>query len=223
MATIQIRDTEPEFSVERDEQGDVILTLYADGQTITLNTGGSQDDAGNLSRQLSRAGDQVDDILEDWQDMPDPYRDGFISIDGRRGAWFVSLEGNARGDQKHGYPSEQIAAYELARAMADDGAFPNAWAEGEHGPTTRDINDQIRAFHDEGGDKLRTLPGAIYQPGDVVIASDEEWRTWVVAGDYGDVPAGGLGIMLHTLGDPDVTMFRETHDNLTRDPDDTDN
>lgn len=129
-------------------------------------------------------------------DSPDPGGDGFVTLG--RNDWEVRLEGIERGR----YPKYEMAVYQLARVMAETGSFPACWAEGEHGPSSRLIDDEVRAFHDAGGDGLLPLPGARFAPGDLVIDTDGGWPCQVIF-DYGTA----IGVHVHAQGDPDVTMI----------------
>jgi hypothetical protein len=121
--------------------------------------------------------------------------DNYVTLD--RGRYYVSL-GGANGispdsQPRNGYPDPQVAIYELAKLMAERGEFRAAWMEGEHGPSSRSIDDEVRAFHDTGGDQLLPLDGVQYEPGDEVRSND---GTWEVICDYGT-----LGVWLGVAGD----------------------
>jgi hypothetical protein len=136
---------------------------------------------------------------EDDEDGPDPEGDGFVSLGTEPGgavSWHVQLAGECHGS----YPRYEFAVYQLARAMTLADRFPAAWAEGEHGPSSRPIDDEVRRHHDtELGEILLPLPGARFAPGDEVIDSDGGWPCTVIF-DYGDP-----GVHVHAQGDPDVT------------------
>lgn len=142
------------------------------------------------------------------EDVPRPDDDGFVSLD--RDGYHVSLAASHRGV----YPTREIAVYELARNMASMGHFPPAWIEGEHGPAAESIDDEVRAFHDENGDQVKPLPGVRFEPGDLVTVDNDDWKSWVVTADYGH-----LGLILHTEGDPSVTIRTRTELVHPRTPD----
>nr|BFE56385.1 hypothetical protein GCM10020063_009110 [Dactylosporangium thailandense] len=191
MTRLDLRDTQPEFAVQRHPDGDVRLQVRAAGVDVYITIGDLYDDVSLLAASLHHLADDVDeDILDGWQDTPDEF-DGYISFD--RGRYHVSLEGKRVGD----YPSREVAEIELARAMADGGVFPNAWCITDHGNLVA-IDDDIRRWHDEGGDQLASLPGVQYRPGDRVRYADGDWPYRVV-GDWG--PAG---VEIHTDGDPSI-------------------
>jgi hypothetical protein len=191
MTRLDLHDAQPEFAVHRHPDGDVQLQIRAAGADVHITIGDRYDDVSLLAASLHHLADDVDeDILDGWQDTPDEF-DGYITFD--RGRYHVSLDGTRVGD----YPSQDAAEIELARAMADGGVFPNAWCITDHG-TTVAINDDIRRWHDEGGDQLTPLPGVQYQPGDRVWYADVDWPYRVV-GDWG--PAG---VEIHTDGDPSI-------------------
>lgn len=79
--------------------------------------------------------------------------------------------------------------------MATAGVFPNAWFITEHGNHVA-IDEDIRRWHDQGGDRMAPLPGVQYRPGDRVRYADICWPYRVV-GDWG--PAG---VEVHPDGDP---------------------
>jgi hypothetical protein len=159
--------------------------------------------------------DAIVDLLRTARDegyLPDPDEDedydgpaesdGFVSLGTGAGgvlSYHVMLEGVCCGN----YPTNDIAVYELAKAMSASGSFPAAWMEGEHGPGVRSIDGEVRQYHDEGGTGLLPLPGVRFEPGDLVVIAGEDWNPWVVIGDYGD----NLGLYVHTQGDRDVTMI----------------
>lgn len=179
----------PEFDVERNDDGDVVLTIKTeDGDTVRINIGCFYDSAEGLETALRDAADAIKtNILTDWEDTPDEY-DGWVS-EGRDG-YYVSLEGIPRRNTRHGYASRDIAVYELAQAMADAGCFPNAWYSNERG-NTENIGEEVRKHHDAGGSSMLPLEGVEYEEGDAVIYSDPAWP-WIVDKDYGQ-----LGVVIH--------------------------
>jgi hypothetical protein len=189
-----------------DEGGDVTLVLKTDEGRIRVRVGRTSEDADRLAEALGKAHVSAAKVAEDWDDRPDEY-DAYVSVD--RGRWYVRLEGvEAPGQPRRGYPSRGIAVYELARAMADMGAFPVAWVEGTDW-APEGIDAEVRAFHDEGGDKLLPLPGVLYEPGDEVLYQDSVFE---VVRDYGT----GIGVWIQIPRDPEAGDDPVTpHDQLT--------
>lgn len=144
------------------------------------------------------------------EDAPRPDDDGFVSLD--RNGYHVSLAASHRGV----YPTREIAVYELARAMAGDEEFTSAWVTGEHGPALESIDNEICAYYQFTGSEgtLRPLPGVRFEPGDLVTVDNDDWKSWVVAADYGH-----LGLILHTKGDSSVTIRTRTELVHPRTPD----
>ena len=190
-AAITVYDDEPEFVVDRDPQGEVTLTIHADGSTIRVNVGRLHASVSLLAQSLHHLADDVDaDILDGWYEVPEE-GDAYISFD--HGRYHVSLEGVPVGD----YPSQDVAELELARAMVTGGVFPPAWFINDHG-NYDDINENIRRWHDDAGDAMAPLAGVQYQPGDRVAYTGIDWPC-VVISDWG--PAG---VEIHTAGDPSI-------------------
>ena len=188
---LDLHDAQPEFAVHRQPDGDVQLQVRADGVDVRITIGSRYDDVSLLAASLHHLADDVDeDILDGWQDTPDEF-DAYISFD--RGRYHVSLQGSRVGD----YPSREVAEIELARAMVDAAVFPNAWCITDHGNYVA-IDEDIRRWHDDGGDRMAPLPGVQYQPGDRVRYADADWPYRVV-GDWG--PAG---VEVHPDGDPTI-------------------
>lgn len=67
-----------------------------------------------------------------------------------RGRYVVSLEGSDCGV----FDDRDDAELALAQAMVDAGCFPDAFFVNDRGNWHR-IDDDIRALHDDGGDKMR--------------------------------------------------------------------
>jgi hypothetical protein len=194
----------PSIQVTRteDEYGEVIMKITTEGgspgEAIEFHCGAGQVDADCLRGELESAHEAADDIFSDWEDLPDE-TDGSVTED--RGGYIVTLEGrNPEGMPRGGYPSRDIATYELARLMADSGYFPNTWYFNERGNYDM-TNEEVRAFHDERGDKLLSLPDAEYEEGTRVWL-DQEGYPYVVDHDY-----GAMGIVIHVSGDPSITEF----------------
>jgi hypothetical protein len=191
----------PSFKIEKDESGDVVLTITDDtdpSSEIIIHTGSGYTGAEELADALDTLNDDMRDIITNWEDSPDE-EDGYISF--YNGKYCVSLSGNQVGQ----YPSRDIAEYELAKAVIETGYYPNCWLEGERGG--HDLLDLSR-FTDEQ-DNLKPLEGVQYGAGDDVTVSEplSDWSSWVVDGDYGT-----LGLLLHIDGDPSVTLFVEHED-----------
>jgi hypothetical protein len=206
MGEVTLYDTEPEFGIQRDEDGDVTLTIQAEGTTIRLGVGRIYDSASLLAQSLHHLAEDLDeDILDGWKDVPD---DGDAYITAERGRYWVSLEGTRVGD----YPSQDVAELELARAMVAGGVFPNAWFVNDRG-NTEDINDHVRRWHDEGGDAMAPIDGVQYQPGDRVRYAGMDWPH-IVVGDWGP-----SGVEIHTAGDPSIRAHVTDRDELQPDTD----
>jgi hypothetical protein len=206
MGEVTLYDSEPEFGVDRDEAGDVTLTIRADHTTIRLSVGRVYDSASLLAQSLHHLADDVDEeILDGWQDVPDE-GDAYITM--QRGRYWVSLDGTRVGD----YPSQDVAELELARAMVDGGVFPNAWLVSDHG-NTLSVNDNVCRWHDQAGDAMVPLDGVQYQPGDRVRYTPVDWP-YIVVGDWG--PAG---VEIHAVGDPSIHAHVTDRDELRPDTD----
>lgn len=201
-----IGDDQLRFTVERSDDGDgsIILTITANGDRITINAGHSQDDAADLAARLGDLRSDAKSIADDWEDRPEK-EDGyaFHSPDG----WYARLDGKQYPEGRHGFALQDIAMYELAKAMAEAEYRPNTWHENERGITTM-INDEILKYYDDAG-QLKPLAGIRYEQGAIVSVAGDDWPTWVVDGDYGD-----MGVMIHTQGDPDISTLA-THNQLT--------
>lgn len=202
MARFSLYDPEPGFSVNRSEAGDVVLQIRTTDVTIDLDVGGNSGNAESLRDALAAVAASLTGILAEWEDVPAEW-DGYVSPD--RGGWYVQLSGKRVGSDQYGFPTLDIAIYRLAEAMAEAGEFGNAWAEGEHGPTTRSINDEVRAFHDEGGDQMKPLEGVRYAEGDLVEA-DTGWPMRV------DRDYGPMGVMIYADGDSSVREYVKHED-----------
>src|SRR6266511_24821 len=193
MATVDLYDEEPEFGVERHADGDVELTIRADGTRIRITIGRWYDNASLLGESLRHlAEDVADNIVERWEDLPDE-ADAYLSV--HDGQYHVRLDGIQVGD----YPSQTIAEIEMARAMAHHGVFPPAWLVNDHGIVC-DINEHIRRWHNAGGDGMAPIEGVQYRPGDAVWYGERDWPYRVV-GDW-----GAAGVELHTLDDPSIRL-----------------
>jgi hypothetical protein len=189
-----------------DERGDVMLIIRTDDGTVRVRIGRTADDADRLAEALARALTQATSMGEDWYNLPDE-NDGYVSLN--RGRYYVTFGGKSpAGQPRNGYPKPDIAIYELAKMMAEAGEFPPAWMEGEHGPSSREINAEVRAFHDAGGDQMRPLEGVRYEPGDEVRSDD---GTWEVIRDYGE-----LGVWLGVYGDRSAGERFTTHELVER-------
>ena len=193
------------------EDGDITLTIDTDDGEITIDCGRFQVDADQLRGELELALVQAREILNDWEDRPDE-GDGYVTEE--RGEFLPSLSGKRLWKGRHGFPSREIAVYELARAMAEAGYYPNAWYVNERGNTDA-IDDAVGAWHGDDG-KLKPLPGVRHEAGDTVSLAGDDWPTWTVDADYGD-----MGVMVRTQGDPDVRTLA-SHDDLSPYGDDDD-
>jgi len=206
MTRLYLHDTKPEFGVHRNPDGDVELRVRAGGVSVRITVGNLYEDVSLLAESLRHLAEDVEeDILDGWQDTPDEF-DAYITFD--RGRYHVSLEATRVGD----YPSREVAEMELARAMVAAGVFPNAWLINDHG-NHLDINDDIRRWHDAGGDQMAPIPGVQYQPGDRVWTTDMDWP-YIVVGDW-----GLAGVEIHTEGDPSIRAHVTDRDELRPDTD----
>ncbi len=199
-----------EFSVEHsDENEEIVFILEAGDDTVRLIAGGSATDAADLASQLRSAAEDADTIADDWEETPDQETDGIVyeTSDG----YTIDLEGAALedlGGRVRVFPTQDIAIYELARAMTDRRVCPDAWyvsERGDHEP----IGSHIYTHLIDDEDKLRPPTGAKYSQGDVVSLAGDGWPTWTVDGDYGE-----YGVMIHAQGDPAITHVA-AHDDLT--------
>lgn len=202
MADIDISGIES-INIERecDEDGSILLKIESeDGTTITINCGRFHDDACNLKNLLSSVAHEADTMVTDWEDRPEE-EDGYVGSD--RGRYFVRLssqwwqDGGFRSHSdrivREGYPTLDIAMYELAAAMTATGYFPNTWEEGERGGYD-DIGNAVRAFHDEeGGTDLKPLGGVEYEDDAEVLVNG---MSAYVVKDYGT-----MGIVYVYSGD----------------------
>ena len=69
-AAITMHDDDPEFAVDRDPQGEVALTIHADGSTIRSTVGRRYTSASLLAQSLHHRADDVDaDILDAWYEV----------------------------------------------------------------------------------------------------------------------------------------------------------
>jgi hypothetical protein len=172
----------------------VTLIIRSGNDVIRVRAGRTDEDAGAyLAAKLTLAASQAT-AIQDEDDNSLHESDAYVSIDhGRRGTrYFIKLEGVEPTWPKNGYPDKDVAVYELAAAMAKAGSFPAAWLEGaDWVPET--IDDEVRKFHDAGGDKLLPLAGVEYEPGTLVRSDD---GTWEVIRDY-----GALGVWMGVPGD----------------------
>lgn len=133
---------------------------------------------------MADALEQVDKLH---RDRPPCEWDGIVSED--RGRYYVSCEGSR---DKREYLSLELATRGLAQAMVDAGCFSDAFYVGERGGYWR-IDDEVRAFHDTGGDQMLPEPRI-----GLTFASDGcAWEVVDAAGD--DIDAVAVGDDGHTL------------------------
>lgn len=199
MSRIKFFDPDVKMTVLRASDGDadVKLRIKAEDATIEVNVGHWQDNVQELRDTLAAVMKTLDDdILDGWQDTPEQ-NDGYVTFDD--GAYHVSLDGKPVG---HGFPSRDIAVYELARASVKAGYFPNMWEQHERG-TTEPINDMEQFFADDGG--LAPLDGVKFMSGDRVTTPGD--LTWTVDQDYGH-----LGVTLFAPSDSSIRMFVNGND-----------
>lgn len=197
------------MSVERSsEDGSVILTITANHDTITINVGLEDDDALQLADELGKTTTAAQAIADSWEARPDAESDAFVCE--TRDGYTAQVEGvqvPCSWNRWNAFPSRDIATYELVRYMTEHGIFPRVWYQNERGNTDNIGQDVSKYFGPD--DKAVTLPGVRYEEGETVTLPAEDWKTWVVDGDYGD-----LGVQVHTSGDPDVNMLA-AHDQIT--------
>lgn len=194
MAKIEIFCLYPQFSVNRAEDGQVVLTIVTGvqgGDVILINVGDNEETASTLHEQLDDTSAHLArEILDGWQDTPDPENDGWVSF--YDGKYSVSL---GRPRDITYYPTMDIAVYELAALMAEAGYFPNAWYQNSRG-ITENIDTRVRAFHDEGGDKMLPLAGVEYQPGDQITYGPGDAAPGIVEPRTVVRDYGAMGIIL---------------------------
>jgi hypothetical protein len=179
-----------------DEAGEVTLVITTDEGKIRIHCGTEEEDADRVYDALNKGAAQARAVSREWEYRPHEY-DAYVSIDHSmrlRGTRYrIMLEGvTPPGTPADGYPDKAVAIYELAAAMAMAGSFPAAWLEGADW-APQSIDDEVRKFHDAGGDKLLPLAGVQYEPGTEVRSDD---GTWEVIRDY-----GVLGVWMGVPGD----------------------
>lgn len=203
---------EIDLNVEREasEYAPVVLNIVADSDSLRIYCGTTYDDAETLASMLEALAKSAREIVDEWKDVPDADGDGFV-FSGRDG-YLVQLEGlhwngttlaSHSGRRLTYFPTRKIAEYELARAMAHAGCFPNVWYEDERG-WTDDIGERISREHfdpSDGGVTVRPLEGVEYEPG--TYLNIDGW-TAVVERDYGN-----LGITYHLVGDDETNWMQE--------------
>lgn len=186
------------IKIVREDNEDRTLALKIeceDGTSIDIYVGRYHEDGETIRDLLRDAATAFTKAeLDDWQDVPDFDDDGFICDADREPGYYVSLSGHywtdgvllphsrtAVNHEARPFPTRDIAAYELACAMSAEGYFPNAWYQNDRGYTD-DIGEEVRKWHDEGGDKPITLEGATFEAGtDVVIGEANA----TIVKDYG--------------------------------------
>lgn len=195
------------IDVERmdDESGNLrvritVLDGSAESARVDLFPGCFAEDAESLAAVLEQAAKEARAIVDGWEDRPSGEGDGFVSFDSyyRGGSYLVMLEGSRWdgdtlwpvGQGPHiGFPTQDIAEYELERAMQSAGCFPNTWYEDDRGyPVAIDVS---KYSDDEG--KMKPLKGAEYEDG---AAIDVDGMSAFVIRDY-----GVLGIVFRYEGD----------------------
>lgn len=197
-------DDEFDLTLDRgdDEAGTLTLEIVTDDGKVTINLGRFYDDLATTVGELKRCADKGEKMLADWEDRPDEY-DAFVTED--RAAYYLKLEGTTSRNPRRGYPSRDIAEYELAAWMAESGVFPNAWFMNERG-NVENISERIRKFHDAGGDKLLPLEGVEYAVDSDINAP---YGGASVVMDYGK-----FGILYIYHGD-DTVHFNEDREDIS--------
>ena len=148
--------------------GDFLARKYNDG-TIVEDDGHRDHDTGAYFARFGRRGIEDDgysgvdytrfdttaeasNYVAELHDARGPVWDwDGIVAEGRRG-YYVTMEGIRVGD----FDTEDEAVYALAQAMVDAGCFPDAFYVNHRGNFHR-IDNDIRALHDDGGDKMREV------------------------------------------------------------------
>jgi hypothetical protein len=185
----------PSFEITRadDEYGAITLKITTDsGDEVEIECGRLHTDMDELHGALANATLDASAMLADWEDRPDEF-DAYVTED--RGTYRAVMEGTHRPAnwREPGYPTREIATYELAKLMVESGCYPNAWYQNERG-NTDDIGAEVYAFQEDGETelKLKPLEGVQFSEGDTVMfASDPYEGTWTVEADYGT-----LGLIL---------------------------
>lgn len=193
MAKVEIFCLYPQFSVNRAEDGQVVLTIATggtDGDLILINVGDNEETASTLHEQLDDTSAHLArEILDGWQDTPSEH-DAYVTFGD--GKYWVDLHGGQGVNQ---YPTMDIAVYELAALMAETGEFPPAWYVSSRS-ITEDINARVRAFHDQGGDGMLPLAGVEYQPGDQITYGPGDAAPGIVEPRTVVRDYGAMGIIL---------------------------
>lgn len=202
---------ELDVDVDRDmETGQITVTLTTDTDTIVIDAGSAYDDAYQLQRTLTQATSQARSLVDEWEELPGEY-DAYVGDD--RHGYTVSIEGLIVGT----FPRYEMAVIELAEVMAESGTFPAAWHINDRG-NMFPIDDEVRRYHNEGGDKMLPIPGAQYERGTGLADASGAFIGYVVK-DYGHA-----GIMTSWGGEPHV-VDGDDRDGLTvvEDDDEEDN
>lgn len=197
MALIRIYDGEPGMKVERGEDGHVVFTIQARGDEIRLDVMDTQESASHLHDILNDVSAHLSrEILDGWTDLPREDDAWVLFEDGK---YYIRYAGM---DDDDSYPTQNIATYELAAIMAARGEFGSAWFQNSRG-IYEGIDTAVRAFHDEGGDKMLPLVGVQYEPGtEIRFTSDQsplEQMDREVVKDY-----GAMGIV---VSDGESTLY----------------
>lgn len=164
-----------------DEQGDVVEFRFP---------GRADEETSNFRDEIRGLLTQLDEVLEEWENMPDFDHDGFISPphENHGKGWWVKIFGR---DVAVDAPSREIAIFLLAEAMTEAGEFCDVWETGKDW-APQPIDDQVRAMHDAGGTDLIPLEGVQYADGDDIefIAGEDfsdpgKWTSGQVRRDLG--------------------------------------
>jgi hypothetical protein len=193
----------PSFKITRtdDESGDIMLVIDVEDEDgdVEINCGRFSSDADALLGALQDAAKEAKSLADDWEDRPDEF-DGYVTED--RGTYRVVMESTRRPAnwREPGYPTREIATYELAKLMVESGCYPNAWYQNERGDTD-DIGAEVYAFQEDGPDALtlKPLEGVEFSEDDTVIFTSDPYQDpvqWTVVADYGT-----LGLILSSYGE----------------------
>lgn len=197
-------DGNPSFKITRkdDETGDIILVIDVEDEDVEINCGRFSSDADALLGALQDAAEEAKTLVDDWEDRPDEF-DGYVTED--RGGYRVVMESTHRPAnwREPGYPTREIATYELAKLMVESGCYPNAWYQNERGNNDF-IGEAVYAFQEDGPDslKMKPLEGVQFSEDDTVTFTSDPsqepvlWTEGTVVADYGT-----LGLILSSYGD----------------------
>lgn len=172
-----------------DEPYRVTVTLTDENSDVVefRFSGMADEETSNFRHEIRELLKQLDDLLEDWETLPDYDHDGFISPphENRHKGWWVKIFNR---DVATDAPSRDIAIFLIAEAMTEAGEFCEAWETGRDWKP-EPIDDEVRAMHDEGGTDLIPLEGVQWASGIPIEFKDpdqdDEWESGTVHRDFG--------------------------------------